>query len=639
MNVTIGILAHVDAGKTTLSEQILYRCGALRSCGRVDHGDACLDFTAVERGRGITVFSAQAGFCHGSNSYFLLDTPGHTDFSPEMERCLAALDYAILVISATAGVQAHTETLWRLLRERKIPVICFLNKLDAPGADREAALRQMGSKLGGEFLWLPGGLTEEIREQVAMTDDGALEAYLGGNWTDDACMDALAKAVADRKLFPVYGGSALTGDGVDELLDGMDHICRTQYDEHGPLRVRAYQVRRDRQGNRVTFLKVLSGILEPRQLLGGEKVHELRRYFGEKWTPLERAGAGELAAATGLKELRAGDAAGVEREPGPAAQTPPLRAQVLCGPEVPPTKLLSCFRQLEEEEPSLAVEWQESLKALHVAVMGEIQLEVLQQTVEERFGFPITFGPCQVAYQETILRPVRGCGHFEPLRHYAEVHLLLEPAERGSGVTFVSRCSTDDLALNWQRLIETHVLERKHPGALAGMPLTDVRVVLLAGRAHDKHTEGGDFRQATYRAIRQALFSGESILLEPCYRFTMEVEPPVAGKILSDMAMLHGQCQPPETVEGATRLTGTCPVATMLDYARGFAAMTRGRGSLRLEMEGYAPCHDQEAVVERIGYDRERDAENPAGSVFCDHGAGHPVDWREAPAMMHIRLD
>lgn len=637
-NCCIGVLAHVDAGKTTLSEQLLYLGGTIRHCGRVDHADACLDFTDVERRRGITVFSAQAEFCHGRNRYFLVDTPGHADFSPEMERSLSVLDYAVLVISCVDGIQAHTETLWRLLRERGLPVFCFLNKADCPGADPELVLRQLHDRFGGGFCAFSDGLTESVREQIALTDDESLALYLDGALDEPSCWEAAARAVKRRALFPVFVGSALSGSGVEALMDGLDRICRTAYDLDGPTEASVYQVRHDRQGNRVAFCKVCSGVLRPKQAVGEEKVHELRRYTGGRWTPMEQAEAGTLTAVTGLRTIRPGGRIGGEQVGQEKGVLPFLLAQVQAE-NVPPARLLEIFRLLEDEEPTLSVQWNEVLRQMQVAVMGEIQLEILQQTVLERFGISVAFGPCQVAFQETIAAPVRGCGHYEPLRHYAEVHLLLEPGPRGSGVKADSRCATDCLPLHWQRLIETHILEKTHAGALAGMPLTDVRVSLLAGRAHEKHTEGGDFRQATYRAIRQALFCAENVLLEPYYRFTAEAEPSIAGKILSDLPMLHGTFEPPEISGGVTRIHGRCPVSTMLAYSRGFAAMTRGRGSLRLEYDGYEPCYNMQEVVSRIGYDRERDTEHPADSIFCAHGAGFPVKWYDAPARMHLKLD
>ncbi len=634
MNVTLGILAQVDGGKTTLSEQLLYRGGALRSVGRVDDGGACMDFTAVERARGITVFSAQAVFSHGDNRYFLLDTPGHGDFSPEMERCLAALDAAILVIGASLPIPARTERLWQLLERRGIPVLCFLNKTDLAGADPDGVLEQL-HRWGDGFCEFWDGLTDAVREQVAMTDDALLESYLEGTLDDGACWEGAGRAFRERLLFPVYRGSALKGEGIDELLDGLDRLCRTDYDPNGPLNLLAYQIRRDKQ-ERVCCCKVLSGTLRPRQTVNGEKVHQLRRQMGGKWEQIAEAQAGELVSVTGLSDLRAGDQAGetlLHREP---SAPPPLLVEVRA--DAAPTRLLEIFRQLEDEEPTLAVRWNEGLHQLHVAVAGEMQLDVLTQTVKERYDLDVTFGEPAVAYRETIAKPVRGCGHFEPLRHYAEVQLLLEPNPRGAGVTFESRCSTDDLALNWQRLIETHVLEKAHVGAMLGASLTDVHVVLLGGRAHDKHTEGGDFRQAVYRAIRHGLFHAENRVLEPWYRFTIQADPSTAAKLQTEISRMGGVCDLPETVGAWTRLTGRCPVAPMLPFSREFATKTRGGGSLQLEPDGYAVCPDGAAVAAASGYDRERDTENPADSIFCSHGAGHSVSWREAADHMHVTV-
>lgn len=637
MNVTLGILAHVDAGKTTLSEAVLYRCGALRNLGRVDYGDACLDFDPDERQRGITIYSAVAEFTQGDNRYFLVDTPGHADFLPELERCLSVLDYALLVISATDGIQAGTVRLWRLLQQRNIPVLLFLNKLDHPGADRAACLAQLRAQLSPEVCDLIGGLDTAL-EQIAMTDETALEAYLSEGLTERTAWDAAAAAVKVRRLFPVFGGSALRGDGVAELLDGLDHLCRTDYDASGPVAARVYQIRRDKQGNRACFCKVLSGTLRPRMVVGEEKISELRRYQGEKWSPLLEAPAGAVAAVTGLREVQAGTGIGVAAEAETTVK-PLLLSRVEHDGSVPPTKVLEALRQLEDEEPTLSVRHLAALGEIQVAVMGEIQLEILREAMARRFGLAVTFGPCRVLYQETVAKPVRGCGHFEPLRHYAEVHLLLEPGPRGSGIAFESRCPTDDFAAVWQKQVRTHVLEKQHVGALTGSGLTDVNVVLLAGAAHEKHTEGGDFREATYRAIRQALFMAENVLLEPYYRFTAEAEPAEIGKMIADMARLRGQCQPPESVGTRTVVSGRCPVAAMLPYCRDFAAMTRGRGVLYLEFDGYEPCTDQDAVVARLGYDRERDTENTADSVFCSHGAGYPVKWFHASDAMHLRVD
>ncbi len=637
MNVTIGILAHVDAGKTTLSEQLLYRCGATRRLGRVDRGDALLDFTPVERERGVTVFAAQADFVHGDRHYFLLDTPGHADFRPELERCLAALDLAILLCGCAGTFALQTERLWRLLEARRIPTILFFNKADCPGADPAAARAAFEERLDVSLCDLSAGLSGTAREQIALTGDAALDAYLSGDWSDEDCLAAAARAVAARKLFPAFSGSALRGDGVEELLRGLDALAPGHADADGPPAFLACQVRRDGQGERMVLGKVLSGTLRPRQRLGGEPIHELRRCQGARWATLDRAEAGEMVALTGLRALRAGDRAvgdGIVRAPLAA---PPFLARVSA--DVPPAKLLEIFRILEDEEPALSLHWNEALRELHLALSGPLQPEILRRTVLERFGVAAEFGERRVAYRETVARAVYGCGHFEPLRHYAEVHLLLEPGARGSGLRFESRCPTDELALNWQRLIETHVFERPHPGPLTGSPLTDVCVVLLAGRAHEKHTEGGDFRQATCRAIRQALFSAEAVLLEPQYRFTIGAEPALAGKIQTELASLGASFDPPGSAGGQMLLRGRCPAGAMLGYSQNFAANTRGRAGLELIPDGCAPCRDQAAVAAASGYERERDVEHPAGSVFCVHGAGRAIPWDEAPAWMHVKPD
>ncbi len=641
MNVTIGILAHVDAGKTTLSEQLLYHCGATRKLGRVDRGDALLDFAPVERERGVTVFAAQADFFHGDKHYFLLDTPGHADFRPELERCLAALDLAILLVSCTGGPALQTERLWRLLEARGIPTILFFNKTDCPGAGPEAARAALEARLGVQFCGLHGGLTDEAREQIALTDEAAMDAYLEGSWSDADFLSCAARAVERRELFPAFHGSALTGEGVEALLLGLDALAPAGADSDGPPAFLACQVRRDGQGERAVLGKVLSGTLLPRQSLGGEKIHELRRCRGARWTPLDRAGAGELVALTGLRALRAGDRAVEDKIVRAPLAAPPFLAKV--DAEVPVSKLLEIFRTLEDEEPTLSLHWDEALRELRLALSGPLQPEVLRRTVQERFGVDVTFGEPRVAYRETVARPVYGCGHFEPLRHYAEVHLLLEPAARGSGLSFESRCPTDALARNWQRLIETHVFEREHPGPLTGSPLTDARVVLLAGRAHEKHTEGGDFREATCRAIRQALFSAASsnnaVLLEPWYRFAVQAEPSLAGRIQTELAALGAHFDLPGHYGTEALLKGRCPVKAMLGYSGDFASNTRGRAELALTPDGFEPCGDQDAAVAASGYERERDAGHPAGSVFCSHGAGHTIRWDEAPAHMHIQIE
>ena len=635
---TIGVLAHVDAGKTTLSEQILFQCGALRKPGRVDHQDTLLDSDRIERRRGITVFSGQAQFSHGGRRYFLLDTPGHADLSPEMERTLGALDYAILVVSGVDGIQAHTETIWRLLAERGVPVFFFLNKTDLPNAEPERVLAELQQRCSPQCILLDEGFTPATQEQVALADEERLEQYLGGQLDEAAWEQTLRQGIRERIFFPVYTGSALQGLGIEPLLQGLDRLTDSQYDPEAPLSGLVYQIRHDNQNNRVALLKLTGGRLRPKETLLGEKIHELRSYQGEKYTVLPQAEAGELVAATGLNQVKSGTAFGGNAAIPPLL-TPLLTAQVLWPPDRPQPQVLESLRILEEEEPALQLRWNQEAQELHLAVMGPIQLEVLQETAQNRFGLPLTFGQPQVLYRETIRRPVLGCGHFEPLRHYAEVHLLLEPGPRGSGVTFQSLCSTDRLAGNWQRLIGSHVLEREHPGALAGCPVTDIRVSLLDGAAHLKHTEGGDFREATYRAIRQGLFQADSLLLEPFYGFLIQVPTELAGRVLADIQQMQGEVQPPQPSGGDSILLGAAPVSEMMEYAKTFPALTRGRGRLQLRFDGYRPCHNMETVLAQRAYDREADRENPADSVFCSHGAGHLVHWTQAAAAMHCHPD
>lgn len=634
---TIGIVAHVDAGKTTLSEGVLYHCGALRTLGRVDRKDTLLDHDAQERRRGITIYSDYAHFVHAGQEYALVDTPGHSDFAPEMERALSVLDAAVLVISVPSGIQAHTRTLWRLLRKRNIPTVLFFNKCDAPGAEPDAVIKEVSARFDTAVCDLTKGLTDEAREQLALLDDGLLERYLMGEATDEDLFAAARSAMKQGAFCPCVCGSALLGDGVEALLCTLDDFVCADYDSNAPFSAQAYAVRHDKKGDRITFLKVLSGTLRPRQSINDEKVAELRRYAGEKFTALPEAKAGDICAVTGLRAVRAGDVLG-EATAQQTAMQPLLRAKVCHGDTVPPQKILEIFRILEDEEPTLSVTWSEQTREVCLCLMGEIQTEILQEAVLSRFGVDVSFSEPEILYRETVAAPVVGSGHYEPLRHYAEVHLLLSPAPRSSGISFDSLCPTDDLGVNWQRLIASHVSEKQHVGVLTGSPLTDVRITLLAGRAHLKHTEGGDFREAVYRAVRHGLFCGESVLLEPYYRFAFRVETPLIGRILTDLQAMSCTCDVPQTEGELSLLTGRGPVSELLQYSRGFAALTRGRGELTLDFDGYAPCHDTQTVIARLGYDRNTDAENPAGSVFCDHGAGFYVPWEEAGKMMHCDL-
>ena len=633
--LVIGILAHVDAGKTTLSEGLLYTCGRLKKLGRVDHKDAFLDTDPMERERGITIFSKQAVLPLEGAELTLLDTPGHADFSAEMERTLQVLDCAILVISGTDGVQGHTHTLWKLLERYGVPTFLFINKMDLAGADRDALLSELKSRLDEGCVDFAAP-TEQVWEQAAVCDEDALERYLEDNSLDDGALTAL---IAKRKLFPCWFGSALKLEGVAEFLQGLEHYApRPRY---GPdFAARVFKISRDNQGARLTWMKITGGSLRVKAPLSGpgweEKADQLRIYSGAKFQVVDEAAAGTVCAVTGLSATAAGEGLGAEAEALPPALEPVLTYQVVLPAGQDPHTALQKLRQLEEEDPQLHLVWNERLGELHVQLMGEVQLEILQRLIAERFGMEVSFGQGGIVYRETIAGAVEGVGHYEPLRHYAEVHLLMEPLPRGSGLVLTSACPQDMLDLNWQRLVLTHLAERSHPGVLTGSPITDMKITLVAGRAHQKHTEGGDFRQATYRAVRQGLMEVESILLEPWYNFRLEVPGEQVGRALSDLQRMYGRVEPPETAGDMAVLTGSAPVEQLRDYGREVAAYTRGRGRLSCTSGGYAPCHNQEEVVAAMGYDPERDVENPPGSVFCAHGAGYNVKWDEVKAHAHV---
>ena len=628
--LTIGILAHVDAGKTTLSEGLLYAAGALRTLGRVDHGDAFLDTEALERERGITIFAKQAVLDCGGTHITLLDTPGHVDFSAEAERTLQVLDYAILVISGTDGVQGHTRTLWRLLERYGVPTFLFINKMDLAGADRAALLTDL-QKSFGACVDL-GAEPSERDEHAALTDEAALEELLERGALSD---DTLAALISARKIFPCCFGSALKNEGVAEFLQLLTRFTREPA-RGADFGARVFKISRDAQGTRLTHLKVTGGTLRAKTQLPCGKADQLRLYSGAKFRPLDAAGAGEVVAVTGLADTYPGQGLGAEADGEKPVLQSVLTYRILLPDGTDAHTVLPKLRELEDEDPMLRIVWEEASGELHAELMGEVQLEILQRLISDRFGLSVTFGEGGIVYKETIANTVEGVGHFEPLRHYAEVHLLLEPAPRGSGVQLASACPTDELDLNWQRLILTHLAERAHPGVLTGSALTDVKMTLLAGRAHLKHTEGGDFRQATYRAVRQGLMQAESVLLEPFYDFRLELPPECVGRAMTDLAAMGGSADAPETVGEETVLTGFAPVKGLRSYAREVAAYTRGRGRLSCTLRGYEPCADAESVIAAIGYDPERDAENPTGSVFCEHGAGVYVPWNEVKARAHV---
>ena len=641
--LVVGILAHVDAGKTTLSEGMLYRSGCLKKLGRVDHRDSFLDTEALERKRGITIFSKQAVLTLGETEVVLLDTPGHVDFSSEMERTLQVLDYAILVISGTEGIQGHTQTLWRLLERHGIPTFLFINKMDLAGADRAGLLEKLKRKFHDGCVDF-GGERDSFWENVAMCDETVLSRYLErGEVTDGEVVSLIGR----RKLFPCYFGSALKLDGVDAFLQVLERYTRCP-DYPPAFGAKVFKITRDPQGNRLTYMKVTGGSLKVKALLTNrrdglpegeiweEKVDQIRIYSGAKYFTADEAEAGTVCAVTGLSRTFSGEGLGAESASGKPVLEPVLTYQVLLPDGCDTHGALLKLTELAEEDPQLGIVWNELLREIHLQLMGEVQLEVLKRLIVERFGLHVEFGPGNIVYRETITAPVEGVGHFEPLRHYAEVHLLLEPGERGSGLQFDTVCGEDLLDRNWQRLILTHLKERTHRGVLTGSPLADMKITLVAGKAHVKHTEGGDFRQATYRAVRQGLMYAESILLEPWYDFRLEIPADYVGRAMSDLLRMSGNVSQPETFGSEVVLTGSVPVAEMRGYALEITSYTRGRGRLFCTLKDYEPCHNQEEVVAAIGYDSERDTENPADSVFCSHGAGFVVKWNQVYNHMHV---
>jgi len=644
--LTLGILAHVDAGKTTLSETILYLTGQLRKMGRVDHKNAFLDTYALEKDRGITIFSKQAEFSLKDKQITLLDTPGHVDFSSEMERTLQVLDYAVLLISGADGIQGHSVTLWKLLERFQIPVFIFVNKMDQPGTDRKLLLKQLQSgfhenciDLSEDVLW------EEQEESIAFCDEGLLEKYIESGKLERV---DLAKPLNERKLFPVFFGSALKNTGVDALLKSMEILMKPK-DYPEVFGARIFNITRDDQNNRLTYLKITGGSLSVKELLTNsqntdqdiwhEKVDQIRIYSGKNYRMVQSADAGSICALTGLSHTSAGDGLGFEARAEKPVLEPVLSYNVLFSKEYNINEVLKCFRQMEEEEPHLNIRWNESLGEIHVEVMGEIEVEILKSIMLERYNLIVEFDAGNLVYKETIKDPVIGIGHFEPLRHYAEVHLLLEPGEPGSGMRYESECSEDILGKNWQRLVLSHLKEKKHIGVLTGSELTDMKIKLLAGQAHLKHTEGGDFREATFRAIRQGLMKAETVLLEPVYAFRLELPNAYLGKAISDIIRFHGRHEDPVIEEELCILRGFAPVAQMMNYGMEVAAYTKGMGKLSLSVEGYEPCHNQQEVVTRIAYEPDKDINNQSSSVFCAKGSGYYVSWDQVERHAHLQYN
>lgn len=638
-NIVIGILAHVDAGKTTLSEAMLYQTGAIRNLGRVDHKNAFLDTDIQERDRGITIFSKQAEMTYKDTKLMLLDTPGHVDFSAEMERTLQVLDYAVLVISGREGVQGHTVTLWKLLQKYEIPVFLFINKMDLEGADRAQILEELRSSLSAGCL----DFEDLEEEQAAMCEEGLLEEYLE---TGHISEPSIRNSISNRKIFPCYFGSALRMSGVEGFLDGIVQFTEEpSYSQQFGARI--YKITRDPQGMRLTHMKITGGTLSVKETLdlsdapgaSGEKVNQIRIYSGGKYQTVQEAEAGTVCAVAGLEHTHAGQGLGVEESENRFVLEPAMSYGVLLPDGADVHRTLQQLKQLEEEDPQLHIAWNSQTEEIQIQLMGEVQLEILKEMIRQRFDLELEFGEGKVAYRETIAKPVIGAGHFEPLRHYAEVHLLLEPGDPGSGVVLDTACREDLLDRNWQRLILTHLAERDFPGVLTGSPLTDVKITLLAGRAHLKHTEGGDFRQATYRAVRQGLRKTQSILLEPWYDFELEVPQDMTGRAMADIQRMGGSFELPQTRGDLSLITGKAPVSEMKGYMAEVNSYTRGYGHLSCSVAGYEPCHDAEKVMEEIGYRVDEDTENTADSVFCSHGAGYLVPWDQVDDHVHIILD
>lgn len=635
----IGILAHVDAGKTTLTEAVLFRTGVIRRLGRVDKKDSHFDSHELERNRGITIFSKQNPFVLGEKHFTLIDTPGHLDFSAEMERTLGVLDYAVLVIDGAVGIQSHTETIWQLLCEYNIPVFIFINKTDRDGFEKDLLFKGIKSRFGNGCIDFTLG-KENLYEELSMISEEMLEHFLEGNIDEEFVTNEVIKAVSNREVFPCYFGSALQDMGVDKLLEGIEKY--TSYKEYpDEFSAKIYKILHDNQGNRLSFMKITGGKISVKMLVGDEKIDTIRIYSGEKYQAVQEVSAGSVCAVSGLATVSAGETInqnGVNTN-SCMKLNPLLSAQVII---CDGTDIHTAYRNLriiDEELPELSVKILKysDTEQIQIRVMGRIQLEILRSLVKERFGMDIDFGPCRILYKETIKAPVMGYGHYEPLRHYAETQLRIEPSERNSGIVIENECSLEVLDSNFQHLILTHIAEKEHIGILTGSPLTDVKIVLTAGRSHLKHTEGGDFREATYRAIRQGLEKAENVLLEPYYAFTLRVPITSLGRAMSDIQRMYGEFLPPEMTETEAIIKGTGPVSEFMDYPEEVVSYTSGKGVISMRENGYRPCHNADEVILRIGYDKERDLENPSSSVFCSHGAGFEVKWYDVDNMRHIK--
>ncbi|UED78269.1 TetM/TetW/TetO/TetS family tetracycline resistance ribosomal protection protein [Lysinibacillus sp. CD3-6] len=643
MYKTIGVLAHVDAGKTTFCEQLLFHTNSIQTRGRVDHQDTFLDNHSIEQARGITIFAEQGRMEIGSDIYTLIDTPGHVDFSPEMERAIRVMDYAIIIVSAVEGVQGHTETVWQLLRQYNVPTFFFINKIDRDGADVGAVVRQLQKECSEHVLLINDPLCADyvpnhIAEWLAERDEQLLDAFLTETLDAQTCLMQLQKFIKQEQAFPCFTGAALKDIGIKEFLSQLPLLTETQFDHQRPFQGEVFKIRHDGM-QRLTFIKALEGTLHTRQdfTFGvmTEKVTEIRLYNGSRFVTTQKVQAGEIFAVKGLSIAKIGDILGSTMTPQPYELVPTLQAKVQYDGQQHIKEVLQVFRLLEAEEPSLRVVWHEKFQEIHVHIMGVIQLEVLAEVLKNRLSLTITFGEPKILYMETIATTVTGYGHFEPLKHYAEVHLLMEPNIRGTGNTFVNACHADDLSVGNQRLIEKHLFEREHHGLLTGSPVTDIRFTLLTGRAHIKHTEGGDFREATFRALRQGLEQAENILLEPYYRFKLKASNDFIGRMMNDIQQADGTFDAPVLTEEQVTLTGRVPVATFMHYSTTFAAYTNGKGSISLQFDGYDKCHNSEEVIAQINYNKQADPDYSSSSIFCAKGKGYSVPWYDAKEAMH----
>lgn len=648
MNKTIGILAHVDAGKTTFAEQILYHTKSIKSRGRVDHKNSFLDNHKIEKERGITVFSEQGTFNYKDSTYYLIDTPGHMDFSSEMERAIQVMDYAVIIISGVEGIQGHTETVWNLLRKYNIPVLFFINKIDRVGANVENVIEDIKLNFTRKVCFIDkplnsDELSPELIEFIAEQDECLLEKYLEDNYEKDLWLKSMKKLIKKSELFPCFIGSALQDIGIEDFLENLHVLTYTEYNEEEKFSGRVYKIRHDEQNNRLTYIKALSGSLKVKEEIAlpniendfCEKVNEIRVYNGDKYINVDKAEAGQIFAVTGLSSANVGDGIGTLKDKATYNMVPTLKSKVIFDESLNVKDVLKYFKILESEDPSLNIIWDEKFQEIQVYIMGVIQLEVLKNLMEERFNISIDFGPCEILYKETILDTVIGYGHFEPLKHYCEVHLKLEAGERNSGITFESVCHTDDLTVGNQNLVKTHIFERDHHGILTGSPITDLKITLLTGRAHNKHTSGGDFREATFRALRQGLEKAKNVLLEPYYSFKMEVPLDYMGRVLSDIQKLKGDFNPPETIHNKAIIKGRGPVATFMNYSVEFISFTKGKGKFNFVFDGYDICHNEKEVIEKIAYDKNADIEYTSTSIFCSKGQAFLVKYNEAEEYMH----